>query len=150
MPDERHPLDERAGGADHPVEPPEVIVAPGIGRSERPALVVTWRRADELLAARMCQRADSAVEAELRHCCDLALAGAEARTPEQALGLHLPKGPLVDGNAHPASVIGSGGRIAKGEGGNVVQAFRKDADGAALLRDAAEFGASCEASSCAR
>ena len=92
-----------------------MIVAPGVGGRERAALVVVRSRADPLLAARMRQRANGAVEAELRERRGLALARAEAGTPEQALGLFTPKGPLVDGNAHPASVIGSGEGVGKGE-----------------------------------
>jgi hypothetical protein len=115
-----------------------MIVAPGVGGSEAAALVVVRNRADELLAPWVRQRANGAVEAELRKCRSLSLARPEAGTPEQALGLFTPKGPLVDGNAHPASVIGNGTGFGKDEGAKVLHPFRKDAGGAALLRDAAQ------------
>ena len=69
-----------------------MIVAPGVGGRERAALVVVRSRADPLLAARMRQRANGAVEAQLRERRGLSLARAEAGTPEQALGLFTPKG----------------------------------------------------------
>ena len=42
--DQRHPLDQRLVGADHAVEPPEVVVAPGVGGGDRVAVVVDRRR----------------------------------------------------------------------------------------------------------
>jgi hypothetical protein len=50
VPDERHPLHEWAGAAHHPVEPPELVVAPRVAGSECAAFVVARLRADELLA----------------------------------------------------------------------------------------------------
>ena len=40
VPDQRHALDQRLVGADHAVEPPEVVVAPGVVGRERAAVVV--------------------------------------------------------------------------------------------------------------
>ena len=41
--DQRHPLDQRLVAADHPVQPPEVVVAPGVGGGDRLAFVVDRR-----------------------------------------------------------------------------------------------------------
>ena len=79
VPDEGHPLDERAGRPHHPVEPPEVVVTPGVGRREPAALVVARLGADELLATRPGQRVDGAVEPELRQRRGLAAAAARSR-----------------------------------------------------------------------
>jgi hypothetical protein len=87
VPDERHALDERPARAHHAVEPPEVVVAPGVGGGERASLRVAGRRADEALAAGPGQRQDRAVETERGELLRLSLARPEARTPEQALGL---------------------------------------------------------------
>ena len=45
VPDERHPLDEPLVGSDHPIKPPAVVLAPGVGRVERLAFVVGRRGA---------------------------------------------------------------------------------------------------------
>jgi hypothetical protein len=45
--DQRHPLDQRLVAADHAVEPPEVVVAPGVGGGDRVAVVVDRGRAVE-------------------------------------------------------------------------------------------------------
>ena len=87
VPDERHPLDERARGADHPVEPPEVVVAPGVVGRERAALVVVRRRADERSRAAAASASGRRRRARARERRRLALPGPEAGTPEQALGL---------------------------------------------------------------
>ena len=52
---------------------------------------------DELLVARVDERVHRAVEPELRERLGLALARAEAGTPEQALGLRLSERTTVDG-----------------------------------------------------
>ena len=91
VPDERHALDERPVRAHHAVEPPEVVVAPRVVRRERAVVVVRGRGADEALARRAGQRADGAVEAELREALGLAWARPEAGAPEQPLGLRGPE-----------------------------------------------------------
>ena len=60
VPDERHPLDERARRAHHPVEPPDVVVAPRVVGRERSSLLVLRRGADEPLGAGMGQRLETA------------------------------------------------------------------------------------------
>ena len=78
--DERHPLDQRLVGADHPVEPPEVVVAPDVGGGERVAVFVGRRRAaEDGGAARPGQRLDRADQAQRGELRRLAGAGAEAR-----------------------------------------------------------------------
>jgi len=57
VPDERHALGQRAVGADHPVEPPQVVMSPGIrGRQRVPVLVMGWRAAEPLLPVRPGER----------------------------------------------------------------------------------------------
>ena len=51
VPDERHPLGEGLGRAHHPVEPPELVVAPDVVGRERMAVVVVRLRAAQALAA---------------------------------------------------------------------------------------------------
>ena len=82
-------------------------MAPGVAGREPAALVVVRRRADELLAARTRQRADGAVEPELRERRRLALPRPEAGTPEQTLGLLASEGAFIGGNPHP-TVLSAG------------------------------------------
>ena len=96
VPDERHPLDERAARAHHAVEPPGVIVAPRRVRRQRMALVVVRLRADEPLEARVDEGVHGAGEPELRERLGLALARAEAGAPEQTLGLGLSERTTID------------------------------------------------------
>ena len=110
VPDEGHPLDERAGRPHHPVEPPEVVVAPGVARSEPAALVVARLGADELLATRPGERVDGVLEPELRQRLGLAGPRAEAGAPEQALGLRAPERSLS--RRLPPSTDGVSARIA--------------------------------------
>ena len=98
VPDERHPLDERSARAHHPVEPPEVVVAPGVGRRDRVPVVVLGRVPDEPLALRMGQQANGAVEAFLRERLGLARSRPETGTPEQALGLSRAEAASINGN----------------------------------------------------
>ena len=95
VPDERHPLDQRARGPHHPVEPPEVVLAPGVVRVERMALVVVGRGPDELLGAGVDERGDRAVEPLRGERRGLARPRAEAGAPEQPLGLRLSERALV-------------------------------------------------------
>ncbi len=99
VPDERHALDERARRAHHPVQPPCVVVAPGVVRRQRTSLLVGRRRTDELLGARTRQRLHGSVEAARRERLRLALPRAEAGTPEQPLSLSGAELPPVDGDA---------------------------------------------------
>ena len=88
VPDERHALGQRPVRAEHPVEPPQVVVSPRVGRRQRVAVLVVGRRAAEpLLPARPRERVDRAVEALPRKLLGLAGARAEPGPPQQALGL---------------------------------------------------------------
>ena len=100
VPDERHPLDERPARPHHPVEPPEVVVAPGVGGREPVSLVVARRVADELLGTGMRERVDGGVEPLRRERARLAPAGAETGPPQQALGLDSAERTAVDREAH--------------------------------------------------
>jgi hypothetical protein len=116
VPDEGHALDEWAARAHHAVEPPEVIVAPGVVRREPVVVLVDGRGADEALAARAGQRADGAGEALPCESLLLARPRPKAGTPEQALGLCRAEVPSIDRNScsgcgrqnglDPVSVIG--------------------------------------------
>ena len=68
VPDQRHPLDERARGSHHPVEPPDVVVTPGVEGCERLASLVVRPMPYEVLSARMRQLVDGAFEPE---ACEL-------------------------------------------------------------------------------
>ncbi len=87
VPDQRHPLDERARGSHHPVEPPDVVVAPGVEGCERPALLVVRPVAHEMLAARMRQLVDGAFEPETSELLRFTGSRPEAGAPKQPLGL---------------------------------------------------------------
>ena len=78
VPHERHPLDQRRLRADHPIEPPQVVVPPRVARRQRPA-IDHGIRADEPLRLRPRQRLDGAVQAELGQL--RRLARAQGRTP---------------------------------------------------------------------
>ncbi len=73
-------------------------MAPRIGGSERPALVVVGARADPALARRVGERAHGPVEPEPGEARGLPAAGAEAGAPEETLGLRRPERPCVAGN----------------------------------------------------
>ena len=98
VPDERHPLDERPARPHHPVEPPEVVVAPGVGRRDPMLVVVDGSRADEPLALRPRQRADGVVEALPREPLGLTRSRAETGAPKKPFGLNRPEAASVDGN----------------------------------------------------
>jgi hypothetical protein len=98
VPDECHPLDERPVRAHHPVEPPEVVVTPGVRGRERAALVVVGTWAGEALLGWPRQREDQAVEPELGQAGGLPAPRPEAGTPKQPLGLLGAERPLVDAN----------------------------------------------------
>ena len=100
VPDEGHPLDQRPVRPNHPVEPPELIVAPGVVRGERVSVVVVRPRAPEPLVARVRQLVDRALETELRELLGFTLPRAEAGTPKEPLGLRLAKAPSVHGDGH--------------------------------------------------
>ena len=90
---------------------------PGVAGRETAALVVARGGADELLALRARQRADGAVEPELRERLGLALPRPEAGTPEQTLGLLASEGASIDGNPHPTELsAGRGFPSASSEG----------------------------------
>ena len=97
VPDERHALDERGAGAHHPVEPPEVVVAPLLARLERIPVVVVGLGAREPRDGRARQRADRAFESLRCELGGLPGAGPEAGAPEEALRLHRPEASSVDG-----------------------------------------------------
>jgi len=107
VPDERHPLGEGLRRPHHPVEPPELVVAPGVERGERVAVVVVRLRPAQALPAGVRQRMDGAVEPELRKALGFARARSEARAPEQALGLRLAERSTVN-RRHPAIIGGEG------------------------------------------
>ena len=77
-----------------------MVVAPGVGGRERPALRVVRGRADELLRPRVHELGDGAVQAELRERLGLAGARPEARAPEQPFGLRHAEFPPVGGHPH--------------------------------------------------
>ena len=110
VPDEGHPLDQRPVRPDHPVEPPELIVAPGVVRGERVSVVVVRPRAPEALVARVRQLVDRALETELRELLGFTLPRAEAGPPKEPFGLRFAELPSVhrDGHAPPLS---AGGRM---------------------------------------
>jgi hypothetical protein len=87
VPDQRHPLDQRRLGAHHPVQPPAVVVAPGVARRERAPLIVVGRRAGQPGGRRPRERRDGAVEPDLGEALGLAGPRPEAGAPEQPVGL---------------------------------------------------------------
>ena len=102
VPDERHPLDERRRRPDHPVEPPEVVVADHVtgsigapSRSPAPARRASPAPPDGSASRRL--PGDRA-----RELLGVALPRAEARPPEQALGLLLTERP---GHRSPLELI---------------------------------------------
>ena len=82
-----------------------MVVAPRVVRRERAALVVVGAGPTRLLAAGCVERADGAVEAELRERLGLARARAEAGAPEQALRLRGAERPLVGGDRGTAPYL---------------------------------------------
>jgi hypothetical protein len=96
VPEERHLLDQRALRADHPVEPPQPVVAPLVDRIERAVLGArSW--ADQIGAAAAVQQpGERRVLAGLRPLGDLVRTCAEAGAPHDASYVCL--GPL---GSHP-------------------------------------------------
>jgi hypothetical protein len=93
--DQRHSLDQGLVGADHAVEPPEVVVPPGVGGGERVAVVVPRRRpAEGGGPARPGQRLDRGDKAERDELVGLAGGRAEAGTLQQANRLRVTEGTL--------------------------------------------------------
>jgi hypothetical protein len=83
--DERHPLDQRLVGADHAIQPPEVVVTPDVGGGDRVAVFFGRRRArEDGAAARPGQRLDRGDQADRGERGGLAGGGAEARAGQQA------------------------------------------------------------------
>jgi hypothetical protein len=74
-----------------------MVVAIGIGRRQRAALVVVGTRADPALTWRMGERVHGAVKPEPCETRSLTSARAESGTPEEALGL---------GHSEAAVVVG--------------------------------------------
>src|SRR5207248_286521 len=105
---ERHPLDERPRGAHHAVEPPAVVVAPGVVGRECAALVVLRRRPDEALAPRPRERPDGTVEPERRERGRLTGARPESGAPEQPLRLRGPERTTVNGERRHTRMVASG------------------------------------------
>src|SRR5262249_15786530 len=68
-------------------EPPEVVVAPGVERCDRMAVVVDGLRADEAVAFRVRQRLDGPVESLPCKPIIITRAPPQTRAPEPALGL---------------------------------------------------------------
>ena len=67
VPYERHALGQGAVRADHPVEPPQMVVSPSVGRRERlPVLVVGRRATEPLRMAWPGERLDRALQPLLR------------------------------------------------------------------------------------
>ena len=101
MPGQRHPLDQRLIGADHPVEPPEQIVAPRIGGRQGQAVIAMRLRALETrLAVRAGQRVNGPAQALARELRRLAGRRPEAGTPKQALGLLGTEAASIGGDGH--------------------------------------------------
>ena len=80
-------LDERPRRPHHSVEPPAVVVAPGVGGRQRVTLVVARRAADQPLGARVHELVHRALQPQRRQRLRLAPPRPEAGTPEQPLGL---------------------------------------------------------------
>src|SRR5438105_3438790 len=109
VPDERHPLGKRAARPDHPVEPPELVVAPGVVRRERAAVVVVRLGAAQALAPWVRQGVDGVLEAVLGQALGLTGAWAETGAPKEALGLRLAEPSAVDGRHRPCIGLGAAG-----------------------------------------
>ena len=101
VPDQRHPLVQRAARAHHLVEPPQVIVAPLVGGREGTALIVARLRAGESLGAGRDQRGHSAGDAEPRQGLGLPGSRPEPGTPQEPLGLLDAEAAVVDRELHP-------------------------------------------------
>jgi hypothetical protein len=117
VPDQGHTLGQRPVGAHHAVEPPDVVVAPGVAGRERAAVAVVRLRADEPLATGVGQRVDGSVEALLRKPLGFALTRPEAGAPQQPFGLLRPKRPLVDRYASSGAHKNPSGRVGFAAGG---------------------------------
>ena len=88
MEDERHPLDELLVGADHAVQPPAVVLAPGVVGGERIAVFVDWFRPAERRRAGGAGEAEDDLTQRLPgQRLGLAGGGAKARAPQQAVRL---------------------------------------------------------------
>ena len=73
--------------ADHAIEPPEVVVSPGVRRRQGMPVVVPRRRSLQPLAVRARERLDRRPQALAGELLRLTGTRAEAGAPEQALGL---------------------------------------------------------------
>jgi len=98
VPDERHPLDELPVRAHHAVEPPEVVVAPGVARRERGAVVVGRGRPVQACLRRIEEVVDGLFQALLGDLRGLPGLRPESGAPEQALGFAPAKRTAVDGH----------------------------------------------------
>ncbi len=101
VPEERELLLERMPGADHPVEPPEHVVAPLVLRAQMVTVQARRAHARGGGGAAVQQPADRARLAPSRPVVGLARGGAEACAPEEALHVRL-------GPAAPRAVAASG------------------------------------------
>ena len=95
--DQGHPLDQGVVGADHPVEPPEVVVAPGVGGGDRVAVAVDRRRPVEHgRALGAGQRVDRGLHPLLRQRLRLTGPRPEPGPVEQPGRLEAAEWPAVD------------------------------------------------------
>ena len=88
MEDESHPLDQLLIGADHAVQPPAVIFAPGVGRIERFARFIDGFGAGERRRSRGTGEAEHHLLQGLAHE-RLGLSGSRSKTraPQQSVRL---------------------------------------------------------------
>ena len=107
VPDQRHPLDKRPRGSHHLVEPPDMVVAPGVERCERTALVVVRPGTDEVLLAGMRQLVDGAFEPETSKRARLTGPRAEAGAPKQTLRFRNAELPVPHGDTWHKKGIGT-------------------------------------------
>ena len=105
VPDQRHALHERRLRADHAVQPPAVVVTPGVARRERAAVLVVRPGALQALRMRVRQRVDGAVEPALGELLGLAGLGSEPRAPQQATGFVRAEMAAISRDAGHARVI---------------------------------------------
>ncbi len=78
-----------------------MVVADGVGRRDRPVLLVDRRGADELVRRRTRERVDRMLQPELRERLCFAGACSEPGPPQESLGLLFAERAVVLGqNAH--------------------------------------------------
>ena len=122
VPDQCHPLHEWLVRAHHPVEEPEVVVAPEVGRRDRVAVLVRRVGAGEgRPAGGTGECRDRAVQPHRRERLRVARRRAEAGAPEQPLRLANAEGTGVDrdraGEPEAAGGVGAAGGAGGGGSG---------------------------------